>query len=350
MVVGLAGADHRPLDVSHRRPPAQPLGLGSGSPGGLVSAEERLELAQAGDGQLVVAEAPRADRQPADVLGRVAGVTELPVDHGGQAVLVDDEVAEPEVAVHERGPLRRRRPVESQPAQPGLHSRQRLTDLVQRPPPELAGLERRVGAAGQAVDAVRVDRVDLGEGRGELARESLARDRKLVSPQHARRDRGPLHEVHEIAGAAAEAAAGRFGGHRAGDRDSRQIGGRNRSQLELQRRERHPLGGLAPQHEARLSPRRDHERLPRGAALDRAQLELARVLADLGEQRAHRRGVGRLRRHRPAARARGARSGALGSPPGPCTSTRCTGRGRSPPADRRDTPGSRSTGSGAPRS
>ena len=56
-----------------------------------------------GDRQLVVAEPPRADHQPADVLRRVAEVAELPVDHRGQAIVVGDEVAEAEIAVDQPG-------------------------------------------------------------------------------------------------------------------------------------------------------------------------------------------------------------------------------------------------------
>ena len=55
---------------------------------------------------IVVAEAPGTDAEPADVLGRIAQVGELPVDHRREPGLVDDEVAEPEVAVHEPRPPR----------------------------------------------------------------------------------------------------------------------------------------------------------------------------------------------------------------------------------------------------
>ena len=101
VVVGLASADHRPLDVSHRLPPAQPLGIGPSAAGRLVGGQERLRLPQPGDREIVVAEAPGAQREPGQVLGRIAGVAELPVDHRREPVLVDDQIAEPEVPVHE---------------------------------------------------------------------------------------------------------------------------------------------------------------------------------------------------------------------------------------------------------
>jgi hypothetical protein len=296
--VRLAGADHGPLDIAHRLPPAQALGVGPSAARGLVGVEERLHLAQPRDRPLGVAEPPRADREPADVLGRVAQMAELPVDYRRQSVPVDDEVAKPEVAVYEPDRGRRRRRVEAQPAQARLDRRQRLADLGQLVLPQLARLERRSALpAGEPVDGGRIDGMDLGERRGQLPRQALAGHGELLAAKHARRHRRAGNELHQVAGAGAEAPTRRLGGNGAGDRDARQIRRRDRTQLELERRERHALARLAPEHEARLSPCRDHERLPRGAALDRCQLDLARVLADLGEHPAHRRGLGWLSRH-----------------------------------------------------
>ena len=47
------------------------------------------------------AEPPRPHAEPAEVLHRVAEVGELPVEDGPEPVVVDEEVAEPEVAVHD---------------------------------------------------------------------------------------------------------------------------------------------------------------------------------------------------------------------------------------------------------
>ena len=53
-------------------------------------------------------EAPRLHAQPSEVLDRVAEVGELPVEHGADAFRADDEVAVPEVAVHEASARRAR--------------------------------------------------------------------------------------------------------------------------------------------------------------------------------------------------------------------------------------------------
>jgi len=74
------------------------------SPGGLVRLEERLQLAEPAH-VLGRAEPPRSCAEPAEVLRGVAGVRELPVEHGAEPLGADEEVAEPEVAVH-RHPLR----------------------------------------------------------------------------------------------------------------------------------------------------------------------------------------------------------------------------------------------------
>src|SRR5690606_39932253 len=43
----------------------------------------------------------RAGAEPTDVLGRVSDVSELPVEQRPEAVPADDEVADPEIAVHD---------------------------------------------------------------------------------------------------------------------------------------------------------------------------------------------------------------------------------------------------------
>ncbi len=234
----LAGADHRPLDVAHRLPPAQPARVGPDPARGLVGGQERLHLPQPADRQLVVAEPPRADHQPGEVLGRVAGVAELPVDHRGEPALVDDHVAEPEVAVDQPRARGRRRRVQAQPPQPGLDRRQRLADRVELRLPQSAGLERRLaGAAGEPLHRRGLDRVDLSERRGELRRQTLARRRQLVAPEHARRHRGPGDELHQVARSRSEPPARRLEGDRRSDRAAGQVGGLDRPQLELQRGE-----------------------------------------------------------------------------------------------------------------
>ena len=250
--------------------------------------------------------------------------------------------------------LGRRRRVQAQPAQPGLDRRQGLADRVQLRLPQVARLERRIGGpAGEPVDGAGLDRVGLGERGRELTGEPLARDRELVAAQDPGRDRGAGDELHRVGGARAEAPAGRLEADRGRDRHPRQVGGLHRPELDLERVERHPRRRLAPDDPARLAAGRDEEGLARGAALDRAQLERAGIVAGrLGERLAHALRIGSLSRHRASrgARARGGRSGARGSRPGPCTSTRCTDRDRSPRADPTGRRGARSSGSAGSRS
>ena len=130
---------------------------------------------------------------------------------------------------------------------------------------------------------------------------------ELVAAQNPRRDREPRDELHQVARALSEPPAGGLEGDGRRDRDPGQVGGLDRAQLDLERGERHPAPRLSAQHVGGLAAGADEERLARGTALDRAQLELARIVAGLGEYLAHRRGVGGLsrRRHRLRARARG---------------------------------------------
>src|SRR4029077_17249169 len=74
-------ADDAPLEVAEDLPPADDGGVDRDAGCALVGGEESLALAQPGDGLRVGAEPPRADTEPPEVLHRIAGVRELPVDH-----------------------------------------------------------------------------------------------------------------------------------------------------------------------------------------------------------------------------------------------------------------------------
>jgi hypothetical protein len=78
----------------------------------VVAVEVRLDFADAAEPARVGAKTPGADERPRNVLDRVADVCELPVENGDE-VIGDGEVAEPEVAVHER--LLPRRPFRTCP-------------------------------------------------------------------------------------------------------------------------------------------------------------------------------------------------------------------------------------------
>ncbi len=195
---------------------------------------------------------------------------------------------------------------------------------------------------GDAVYCSGVDRVDSRERLPELCGQRGAGHLQLLAPQHARRDRGPLDVVHHEAGAL-QAPACRLEGEAVRHRDP---GGSRRlhhSKLGLEGRKRvlraHRIAAEHPAPALGLG----EERLPRGPAGDRATAQRTRVGARrLGDQLANA-GRERVLRRRRHGRARTAPSGGPGCPPGPCTSTRCTDPGRSPPADRTDRPGSRST-------
>jgi hypothetical protein len=111
--LGLRHADDSPAQGAEYLPPAQFAGGNAGSSRGPVRGKQLFPAAQPGGGR-AGAETPRLDAEPAEVLGRVAGVDKFPVYDGAQAVRADDKVAEPQVAVdgHRlagRGPVRLQR-------------------------------------------------------------------------------------------------------------------------------------------------------------------------------------------------------------------------------------------------
>ena len=77
--------------------------------------EELVVVADTGH-RLRPAEPPSPHAEPAEILHRIAAVDELPVEDGSEAVGADDEVPEPEVAVHD-GRRSRIRTVRFQPAE-----------------------------------------------------------------------------------------------------------------------------------------------------------------------------------------------------------------------------------------
>ena len=113
------------------------------------------------------AEAPGPDAEPGQVLVDLADVDQLPVQHGRQPGFVDDQVAHPEVAVHQHL-RRRRRPVCGEPAERPLECRCGVAHLVE----SVAPLGELVGR-GQA-DPVRVGAVDRGQRLRALLQQSLA--------------------------------------------------------------------------------------------------------------------------------------------------------------------------------
>src|SRR5438874_13674139 len=95
----------------------------------VVALEVRLDLADAAQAQLIDAEAPRPHQRPGDVFGRVATVSELPIEHVAEARLGDREVADPQVTVEDDRFALPRRP-SSRPREPALDPRVRILESV----------------------------------------------------------------------------------------------------------------------------------------------------------------------------------------------------------------------------
>src|SRR5256885_9504026 len=75
----------------------------------VVALEVRLDLAHAAEAQLIDAEAPRPHQRPGNILGRVAAVSELPIEHVTEPRRDDREIAEAQGAIEDdRFTLRRR--------------------------------------------------------------------------------------------------------------------------------------------------------------------------------------------------------------------------------------------------
>ena len=155
--------------VSHHRNASRST---AGARGLLVGGQEALDAAEAARAErLRCAEPPGADAEPGQVLVDLADVDEFPVQHGGQTGLVDDQVAHPEIAVHE--PRRGRRwPVGGQPPKRPLERRRGVAHLVE----PVAPLGQLLGLC--QADPVRVGAVDGGQRLGALPQQPVAARRR----------------------------------------------------------------------------------------------------------------------------------------------------------------------------
>ena len=99
------------------------------------------------------AEPPGPDAEPRQVLVDLADVHQFPVEHGGQIGAVDDQVAHPEVAVHQAG-WRRRGSMCGQPAERPLESGGGVGHIVEllSPLAELVLLDEAGSARLRPVD------------------------------------------------------------------------------------------------------------------------------------------------------------------------------------------------------
>src|SRR2546426_12683569 len=119
-----------PLEIPHHLPVGERL-RGDVPPGELVVAlEVGLQDTDAAERQIVSAEAPGAHTWPCEILGRVADVRELPVEHVLEAALAHHEVPDAEVAVANDGAVTLRR-VSSCPGEPELDRRVRFVERVE---------------------------------------------------------------------------------------------------------------------------------------------------------------------------------------------------------------------------
>src|SRR5207302_1240166 len=152
----LSEAADRPRDVAGELPVVELLGPDAEAGQLVIALEVRLDVADPAEPALGDAEAPGADEREGEVARGVVEVRELPVEDADETILVDDEVADAEVAVDDerRTPWR---PVLAQPPEPELDRRVRLADLVEllHEPVDRRVLEER--------QPLRRQRVDLGQ-------------------------------------------------------------------------------------------------------------------------------------------------------------------------------------------
>ena len=167
-----------------------PARIDLAAPGGGIGPEQLVQGPETSH-LAAPAEAPGRRAQPADVLGRVARVRQLPVEHPAQAVGADQEVAHAEVAVHGH-PGPGGGAVPRQPAHAELQSGAGLAERVE----EGQRVAQRVGP-GKPVDPVGVDGVDGGERAGALGGERTPGVRPLGVAQDLARDRLPLQPLDD---------------------------------------------------------------------------------------------------------------------------------------------------------
>ena len=205
---GLQRADDGPLHRGVDLPPPDPDRIDDRTARRGVALEEIVERAEAAH-RPRSAEAPGRGAEPADVLGRLAGVGQLPIQHRPQPVGTDQEVAGAEVAVH-RHPPAGRQPVGLEPAHAELERRPGLAQRVE----EGERVPKRVPGR-QSLDRRRIDGVDGRQGPGALLRQRLARPGPFGVTQDLARDGLPLQALdHQPARAQPVVDAVAHGHHR----------------------------------------------------------------------------------------------------------------------------------------
>ncbi len=170
----------------------------------------------------VIAEAPALRAEPAEIGMRVGPQREFPVEHGGDAGLVQHDVAGAEVVVDQHGRHRRRRGAFQVPQAPFQH-RARRALAVERGAlvgdEGAAGIVRRRAEEGQ-VRARRRDGMDARQFAAQRAHAGLAPAAQRVAAHHAMPRGGAGDAPHDEEGRAEHggvlAQEQRFGHRHAG--------------------------------------------------------------------------------------------------------------------------------------
>ena len=186
---GLQGADGGPLHRGVHLPPVDAFGCDGVAAGVAIGGQQFGQRAEPADLALA-AEAPGGGAQPADVLGGVAHVGELPVEDAAQPIGSNQEVADPVVAVHGH-PRPVGRPTSRQPAQAELERRPHLAQSIEERQGVTQWVRRR-----QPFEGRRIDGVDGGQRAAGLAGQGLARRRPFLVAQDLARDGLALQALH----------------------------------------------------------------------------------------------------------------------------------------------------------
>src|SRR5712675_2596748 len=96
-----AAAHHAPAQRAHHFPEHHARGIDAAT-SLLVASEQFLARTKTADRLVDLAETPRVDADPPQILHGVAEMRELPVQHRAHAVGADDEIAMAKIAVHQR--------------------------------------------------------------------------------------------------------------------------------------------------------------------------------------------------------------------------------------------------------
>ena len=276
-------------------------------------------------------------------------VTELPVDHRRESALVDDQVAEPEVAVDEpRLGTAAARSARSQ-RRPASTAGERLADRVELRLPELAGVECRVDpASGRPSTSAAVDASGSARARrraAPAAARGRSRARRGAAPAARPRSRRRTPSGSPRPSRTARRRARRRRSARPRPRPGRRPRSR-RARPRARRTTSRP--GLAAQHAARLAAgatRNVWREAPPSIGLSSTSPGSSPASAS---DRAHCRGVGRAQSPRVEPMAREVAFGDVGRVLVPVPGARIAIEVLRRVAT--DTPGGRSSGSAASRS